>query len=157
MVSFLCDEQLCSVLCDLSFIIISTRWRILPCHRARGNAPSWQCGAVRETEVQYCMKAWKISHNLLLFLIFFFHKEKWRKTSTQSEDHLRNISLNAQYCNAHKDGMHAGKDACGLCVYLSHTLSSLLSLIQGSGVQRFIGNKIRALNVINGFDFWNGS
>lgn len=41
--------------------------------------------------------------------------------------------------------------------YLSHTLSSLLFLIQGGGVQGFIGNEIGALNVINGFDFWNGS
>lgn len=42
-------------------------------------------------------------------------------------------------------------------LYLSHTLSSLLFLIQGGGVQGFIGNEIGALNVINGFDFWNGS
>lgn len=114
----------------------------------------WSCEGNRSSVLHESMKNLTQSPS---FLDFFFHKEKWRKTSTQSEDHLRNISLNAQYCNAHKDGMHAGKDACGLCVYLSHTLSSLLSLIQGSGVQRFIGNKIRALNVINGFDFWNGS
>lgn len=67
---------------------------------------------------------------------------------------LRHISL---LMYVHKGGIHAGKDACGLCVYLAHTLSSLLSLFQGGGVQRFIGNKIGALNVINGFDFWNGS
>lgn len=41
--------------------------------------------------------------------------------------------------------------------YLSHTLSSLLFLIQGGGVQGFIGNEIGALNVINGFDFGDGS
>lgn len=45
----------------------------------------------------------------------------------------------------------------GSGVYLSHTLSSLLFLIQGGGVQGFIGNEIGALNVINGFDFWDGS
>lgn len=57
----------------------------------------------------------------------------------------------------HKVCMHAGKETCGPRVYLSHTLSPFLFLIQGGGVQGLIGNKIRALNVINGFDFWNGS
>lgn len=63
----------------------------------------------------------------------------------------------------HKAGMHAGKknktkkNKGAVVFYLSHTLSSLLFLIQGGGVQGFIGNEIGALNVINGFDFWNGS
>lgn len=62
----------------------------------------------------------------------------------------------------HKAGVHAGKripkkNIGAVVFYLSHTLSSLLFLIQGGGVQGFIGNEIRALNVINGFDFWNGS
>lgn len=49
------------------------------------------------------------------------------------------------------------KNKGAVVFYLSHTLSSLVFLIQGGGVQGFIGNEIGALNVINGFDFWNGS
>lgn len=43
-----------------------------------------------------------------------------------------------------------------LVFYLSHALS-LLCLIEGSGVKWFIVDKVRTLNVINGFDFGNGS
>lgn len=89
------------------------------------------------------------------FSCFFFHVENPTGGQlSKTEAHLRNVSL---LIYVHKDGIHAGKDTCGLCVYLAHTLSSLLSLFQGGGVQRFIGNKIGTLNVINGFDFWNGS
>lgn len=40
--------------------------------------------------------------------------------------------------------------------YLSHTLS-LLCLIEGSGVKWLVVDKVRTLNIINGFDFGNGS
>lgn len=43
-----------------------------------------------------------------------------------------------------------------LVFYLSHTLS-LLCLIEGSGVKWLVVDKVRTLNVINGFDFGNGS
>lgn len=55
-------------------------------------------------------------------------------------------------------GVHlAEEEACRYCIYLSHTLSSLVFLVQGGCVHRFVRDKIGALNVINGFDFWNGS
>lgn len=86
---------------------------------------------------------------------FFFRVlSYWR--ATRQKQRIRNEEIFLA-------GMHAGgrggkkEEACGPCVYLSHTLSSLLFLIQGGGVQGFIGNKIGALNVINGFDFWDGS
>lgn len=71
------------------------------------------------------------------------------------EENVPSLDVQDHTCARRKEKQRETKGA--VVFYLSHTLSSLLFLIQGGGVQGFIGNEIRALNVINGFDFWNGS
>lgn len=126
MVSFLYDEHLCSFLCHfVTFIIISTLWHILPCHRARGSAPSWQRGAVRDKQVQCCIATFIYSMKYLMPPVK--NPFSWGMKIILVENFLWGVFLlmHSSVCAkmaCMQEKMHA------VCVFTSPTLSRLSSL-----------------------------